>query len=50
MLSTILMVFALVFFVLDTAGVPSSPPFNLLAAGLASWALSILVGGANLHF
>jgi hypothetical protein len=50
MLSTILLIFALVFFVLATAGVPSPPRFSFLPAGLTCWVLSILLGGTVLHF
>lgn len=42
MLSTILLVIALVLFVVSAAGVPSR--FNLQSAGLAVWVLSLLVG------
>jgi hypothetical protein len=42
MLGTILLVAAFVLFVLATFGVGSR--FNLLAAGLAYWVLSILIG------
>jgi hypothetical protein len=49
MLSTILLIFAFVLFVLSALGIPSPPRFNLMAAGLACWVLSVLVGGAVLH-
>lgn len=42
MISTILLVFAFVLFVLAALGI-GSPRFNLLAAGLAFWVLSILL-------
>lgn len=48
MLTTILLVFALVLFVLSAAGIPSPPRFNLMAAGLACWVLSVLIGTAHL--
>lgn len=35
---------ALVLFVLATVGVPSPPRFQLLAAGLACYIISLLVG------
>jgi hypothetical protein len=44
MISTALLIAALVLFVLATVGVPAPPRFNLLAAGLACWVLSLLVG------
>lgn len=43
MFSTILLVAAFILFVLASLGVPSPPRFNLMAAGLACWVLSILV-------
>lgn len=43
MFSTILLVAAFILFVLAALGVPSPPRFNLMAAGLACWVLSILV-------
>ena len=43
MLTLILMVFAFCCFVLAAIGVPSSPRFNLVAAGLAFWSLSVLL-------
>jgi hypothetical protein len=44
MLATILLVTAFVLFLLAAIGVPGVPPrFNLMAAGLACWVLSILV-------
>jgi hypothetical protein len=42
MLSTILLIVALVLFVAAAAGRPSR--FNLQAAGLAVWVLSLLIG------
>lgn len=47
-LSTILLVFAFVLFVLATFKVPEPPRANLMAAGLACAALAILVGRLNL--
>lgn len=43
MLGTILLVFAFVLFVLATFNI--SARWNLIAAGLACWVLSILLGG-----
>jgi len=43
MLGTILLVVALVLFILAAIPIPSR--FNLMAAGLAVWVLSILLGG-----
>jgi ABC-type transport system involved in multi-copper enzyme maturation permease subunit len=49
MLSTILLVFSFVLFVLAAFGVPNPPQrWNLVAAGLAFWVLSILLGGIHL--
>lgn len=45
MISTILLVFAFVLFCVAAVGVPSPPRFNLVAAGLAFWVLSILITG-----
>ena len=47
MLTLILLVFAFVLFVCATFGVGSR--FNLVAAGLAFWVLSVLLGGVHLH-
>lgn len=47
MLTTILLVFALVLEILATAGVPSPPRFNLMAGGLAFFLAALLFG--NLH-
>ena len=44
MISTILLVFAFVFFALATFGI-GHPRFNLIAAGLAFWVASILAQG-----
>lgn len=44
MLTTILLVFAFVCFVLAALGVSASR-FNLIAAGLAFWVLSVLLAG-----
>jgi len=43
MISTILLVFAFVLFILGALGV-AAPRFNLTDAGLACWVLSILLG------
>lgn len=40
--TVILLVFAFVLFVVAALGVPSPPRFNLIAAGLAFWVLSLL--------
>ena len=45
MIATILLVFAFVLFVLATFNVPSK--FSLIAAGLAFWVLSVLLGGLH---
>jgi hypothetical protein len=45
MLTTILLVFAFVLFILAALGVPLPPRFNLIAAGLAFWVASVLFGG-----
>lgn len=42
-LTLVLLVFALVFFVLAAIGVPSSR-WNLIAAGLGCWVLTELIG------
>ena len=47
-LSLILMILALVLFVLAAAGLPAPPRFQFMAAGLACWVLSILLGGVKL--
>jgi hypothetical protein len=47
MLGTILMVFAFVLLALAAFNVPASPRINLGWAGMACWALAILIG--NLH-
>jgi len=39
----ILWVFALVFFILATVGIPSPPRFNFMAAGLACIALAAVI-------
>jgi hypothetical protein len=46
MLTLILLVFAFVLFTCATFGVGSR--FNLVAAGLAFWVLSVLLGGVHL--
>lgn len=48
MLGTILLVFAFVCEVLAAVGVPSPPRFNLMAAGLAFYFLSILLAGVHI--
>ena len=48
LLSTILLVAALVLFILAAIGIPSPTRFNLVAGGLACWVLSILLGGMHL--
>lgn len=51
MLTTILLVFAFVFFTLGAFWGPGPTPtpwygrFNLVSAGLAAWVLSVLLGG-----
>jgi hypothetical protein len=45
MIATGLLIAAFVLFVLSTVGIPSPPRFQLMAAGLACWVLSILLGG-----
>lgn len=44
MLTTILYVAGLILFLLATFGVPSSPRFNLVAAGLACWIATHIFG------
>ena len=46
-ISLILLVAAFILFILAAINVPSPPRFNLIAAGLALWVLSALVG--NFH-
>lgn len=48
MLTIILLVFAFVCFCLAAVGVPNPPRFNLVAAGLAFWVLSVLLAGVHL--
>ena len=48
MLTLILLVFAFVCEVLAALGVPNPPRFNLMAAGLAFYFLSLLLAGAHL--
>ena len=45
MITLILLVFAFVLFALATFGFGS--PYNLVAAGLAFWVLSLLLGGVG---
>jgi hypothetical protein len=47
MIGIILLVFAFVLFVLATFNV--SARWNLIAAGLAFWVLSVLLGGIGSH-
>ena len=47
MIGLILLVFAFVLFVLATFNV--SARWNLIAAGLAFWVLSVLIGGIGGH-
>lgn len=48
MIGTILLVAALVLFILAAIGVPGIPPrVNLVAAGLACWVGSLLVGALS---
>jgi hypothetical protein len=47
MVSTILLVFSFVLFCLATFNV--SARWNLIAAGLAFWVLSVLLGGLGIH-
>jgi hypothetical protein len=47
-LAMILLIVALVLFVLAAIGLPSPPRFQFMAAGLAFWVLSILLGGVKL--
>lgn len=48
MITTILMVFAFVLFVLAGLNVPAGPRFNLIGWGLACWVLSVLLGGVHI--
>ena len=48
MIENILLVFALVLLALAAFNVPSSPRINLGWAGLACWALAILLSGLHL--
>lgn len=48
MINLILLVFSFVCFVLATVGVPSSPRFNLIAAGLAFLVASMLFASEHL--
>jgi len=45
MVSLIFLIAAVVLFILAAVGVPSPPKFNLIAAGLACFALSSLIVG-----
>ncbi len=44
MLTTILLVFAFVFFILAGLGVPNPPRVNFIGWGLAFWVAAILFG------
>lgn len=44
MLTTILLVFAFVFFILAGLGVPNPPRLNFIGWGLACWVAAILFG------
>jgi hypothetical protein len=44
-ISMILLIVALVLFVLAAIGIPQPPKFQFIAAGLAFWVFSILLGG-----
>ena len=48
MLGTILMVFAFVLLTLAAFNVPMPPRLNLGWAGMACWALAILIGGLHI--
>lgn len=48
MISLALLIAAFVLFVIAAIGVPTPPRFNLMAAGLACWSLSLLLGGMKL--
>lgn len=48
MIGIILLVFAFVFFALATFNI-GSPRWNFIAAGLACWVLSILLGSAHTY-
>jgi hypothetical protein len=48
MLGTILMVFAFVLLALAAFNVPMPPHLNLGWAGMACWALAILIGGLHI--
>ena len=48
MIGTILMVFAFVLLALAAFNVPASPRINLGWAGMAAWALSILLTGLHI--
>jgi hypothetical protein len=47
MLTMILLVFAFVCFCLAAFWTPGPPRVNLIAAGLAFWCLSVLLGGVH---
>ena len=47
MVTLILLVFAFVCFTLASFWTPNPPRVNLMAAGLAFWVLSVLLGGIH---
>ena len=47
-ITLVLLIFAFVLFVLAAVGVASPPRFQFLAAGLAFWVLSMLLGGVKM--
>lgn len=49
MIGLILLIFAFVCFALSAFWNPGPPRVNLLAAGLAFWALAEILGRASLH-
>lgn len=55
MISTILLVFAFVFFVIGSFWGPGPAPapwysrFSFISAGLACWVLSVLIGGGHFN-
>ncbi len=46
-LTLILLVLAFVLFAVSAVGVPSPPRFNLMAAGLAFWVLSVILSNVK---
>lgn len=49
MIALILMVFAFCCFALAAFWTPNPPRVNLIAAGLAFWSLSLIIGGLGAH-